>query len=492
VGVDGSPDPVAADAPGSVWGRSELVRAGSLVRRPPVTCDPATPIADAAATMARERVSSILVPHAGGLGIVTDRDLRSRVLAERRDVAGPVSDVMTPNARTIHSDAMVGEVLLTMLEGAVHHLPVIGADGTLVGVVTDTDVMELGRDSPFVLKREIDSSADADAAIEAAHTLPRVVASMARAGVDPVDVGYAVALMRDALTRRFLALSADDFGPAPVPWGWLALGSEARREQGLQSDQDHAIAYAPGSDDAVDRYFANVAERVTANLEASGIPRCRGGVMATEPELRRPLDRWVEAFRAWMADLGTVGSLQGTILFDLRQVGGDLAAEPALDDVLREAPHVPGFAAHLARRALDERPPLGLGGRLKLERRGDHAGTIDVKRRGLLLITSIARALAIPRGLTDKSTLGRLRGLVDVGALTAADAADLEEAFRFLWGIRLRHQVDQAQRGERPDDHIDPRTLSRVTRHALREALRVIERSQRLLSLELPGHAPIR
>jgi CBS domain-containing protein len=462
------------------------------VRRAPVTCDPATPIAEAAATMARDRISSIIVPHADGLGILTDRDLRSRVVAVRRDPEAPVSDVMTQEARTIRSDAMAGEVLLTMLEVGVHHLPVLDADGSLIGVLTDTDVMELGRDSPFVLKGAIDSSADAAAAIEAAHALPRVVASMTPAGVDPVDVGYAVALMRDALTQRFLALAADDLGAAPVPWAWLALGSEARREQGLQSDQDHAIAFASGSDDRVDAYFADLAEHVTANLEASGIPRCRGGVMATEPELRRPLDHWIDAFRAWMADLGTVGSLQGTILFDLRQLAGDLASEPPLDEVLMEAPTVPGFATHLARRALDDRPPLGLFGRLRTERTGEHAGTIDVKHRGLLLITSFARARALAHGLTEKSTLSRLRSLADLGAVSEPDASDIADAFRFLWGVRLRHQVERSLAGRPPDDHVDPRSLSYVTRRALRETLRVVERMQHLLLLELPGRMPIR
>jgi CBS domain-containing protein len=143
--------------------------------------------------MSRERISSILVPHAGGLGIVTDRDLRTRVVAVRRDPDAPVSEVMTSTARTIPASAMLGEVLLAMLETDVHHLPVIGPGDTVVGVVTDTDVMQLGRDSPFVLKRAIEDASDPDRAIGAAAELPRVVASMVRTAVDGVDVGHAVA-----------------------------------------------------------------------------------------------------------------------------------------------------------------------------------------------------------------------------------------------------------------------------------------------------------
>jgi CBS domain-containing protein len=419
------------------------------------------------------------------MGILTDRDLRSRVVALGRALDDPVSDVMTATARTIPGSAMVGEAILAMLEGGFHHVPVTDATGGVIGVITDTDVIGLGRDSPFLLKRAIEDAPDAGSAIAIAVELPRVVRSMVRAGVDPVDIGYAVSLMTDSLTVRFVDLAMNELGSAPAPWAWLALGSEARREQGLHSDQDHAIAYDPPGRQEIDPYFASLAGTVTANLEAAGIPRCRGEVMATERPLRRPLDHWVQAFRGWMSDVGMVGSFQASILFDYRRVAGTLDAEIPLNEVLREAPHHPGFAAHLAHRALDLRPPLGAFDRLVTERRGPHAGTLDIKHRGLLIVTGFARALTIGRGIIERSTISRIRRLRDGDGLDGALLADVEDAFRFLWGVRLRHQADEAIRGADPDDHIDPRKLGSVTRPALREAFRVIERAQRALALEL-------
>jgi CBS domain-containing protein len=463
--------------------RARLVRVESLVGRPPMTCPPSISIREAAGLMARERISSVLIPHRDGLGILTDRDLRSRVVALGRDLESPISEVMTATARTIPGSAMVGEAVLVMLEGGFHHVPVTDRAGDVIGVVTDTDLLGLGRDSPFLLKRTIEESKDAAAAIAAASGLTRVVRSMVRAGVDPVDIGYAVALMTDSLTQRFVDLAADDLGGAPVPWAWIALGSEARREQGLHSDQDHAIAYDAGPES--DTYFASLAAEVTANLEAAGIPRCRGKVMATEPSLRRPLDQWVQALRGWISDLGVDGSFQASIVFDYRRVAGTLDVESHLDAVLREAPRHPGFAAHLAHRALDLRPPLGAFDRLVTERRGPHAGTLDIKHGGLLIVTGLARALTVGRGIVERSTIGRLRTLRDGGGFDDALVADLEEAFRFIWGVRLRHQADGDFHGANPDDHVDPRRLGPVTRPALREAFRVIERAQRALALRL-------
>lgn len=189
-----------------------------------------------------------------------------------------------------------------------------------------------------------------------------------------------------------------------------------------------------------------------------------------------------------MSDLGIEGSFQASIMFDYRRVTGTLDAESRLDEVVREAPRHPGFAARLAHRALDLRPPLGAFDRLVTERRGSHAGTLDIKHRGLLIVTGVARALTIGRGIVERSTIGRLRILREDDGLDAALAADVEEAFRFLWGIRLRHQTEAAFRGAEPDDYIDPRNIGPVSRPALREVFRVIERVQRAVALELGLH----
>src|SRR6185503_14233858 len=131
----------------SIDGDLQRVRVGSLVRRPPLTFPPEGTVADAAARMARDRVSSLLIPLPDGLGIITDRDLRSRVLAVGRSPQTRVEDVMTFPARTVSADAMAAEALLAMLENGFHHFPVLDRGGELVGVVTDTDLMGLARQS---------------------------------------------------------------------------------------------------------------------------------------------------------------------------------------------------------------------------------------------------------------------------------------------------------------------------------------------------------
>jgi CBS domain-containing protein len=227
-----------------------------------------------------------------------------------------------------------------------------------------------------------------------------------------------------------LELALAELGPAPGPWAWIALGSAARHEQALRTDQDHAFAFEGPPE--MESLGAQVAELVTSGLEESGIPRCEGEAMATNPSLRRSVAGWVELFRTWMRDVGTIGSEQLSIVFDYRRVAGALEIESALDEVVREAPSRPLFLKHLAGRALDLRPPTGFLRDLVVRSKGEHAGTLDLKHGGIVIVGNLARAFAIRSGLTARRTLDRLRESERVGAIDAETREGLEEAFRII------------------------------------------------------------
>jgi CBS domain-containing protein len=471
-------------------GQADLsrVRVGSLIHRPPVIFPADGSVAEGARVMAQERISSLLVPGSEGLGILTDRDLRSRVLAAGRPPETTVAEVMTVPVRTVSPDTMAAEVLLAMLEGGFHHFPVVDRKGGLVGVVTDTDLLGLARQSPFALKSAIERSPDEASAIVAAQELPETAASLVEAGVDPVEVGHVVGVTIDALTRRLIDLAVASLGEPPVAWAWFALGSEARHEQALSTDQDHALAYEPeqGSRADIDPYFAALAEAVTSSLEAAGIPRCRGDVMAVHPSLRRSMADWVAQFHAWMSDPGIEGSQLTSIVFDYRRLAGSLEVEKTLDEVVSSAPErYPQFLRHLTHRALDLKPPTGFFRDFVVENRGDHAGRLDVKHGGIMIVTNLARAWAIRAGHTEKPTLDRLRVAADSGQITEEARQALEEAFRLLWQVRLDHQAAMVRAGEKGDDFVDPASLGPITRIGLKEAFGIIAREQRGLSLDL-------
>jgi CBS domain-containing protein len=459
----------------------------ALLRREPVAAEPGMSVVDAAARMASERVSSLLVPMRGGWGIVTDRDLRTRVVAVRGSFDTAVEDVATFPAKTLAGDTSASEALLQMLADGVHHYPVTSEGGRVIGMVTDTDLLGLTRHTPFALKTAIERAASAEAVAEVAHDLPKVVVAMVDAHADPIDVGRVIALAIDSMTGRLLQLGIAEQGDPPCAWAWLALGSAARHEQALKTDQDHALAFDPGEIDPVeiDPYFARLAESVVAGLEAAGIPRCNGDAMAVHPSLRKPIGDWVHMFVRWMDESDAHSSIMASIGYDYRQVAGPLNAEPVLDAALRSARAHPQFLRQVGRRALDLKPPSGFFGNLVVEHAGDHAGRLDVKHGGISIVNNLARAYALQAGVAAKGTPARLHAASFAGGLDASIGEELVEAFHFLCDVRLQRQVDQVRAGEAPDNFVDPATLGAFTRSGLKEAFRVISRAQRAMATDL-------
>ena len=341
---------------------------------------------------------------------------------------------------------------------------------------------------PGSLAAEIDGATSQDAAIAAGVALPERACSLLDDGADAVKVGREIGGAIDALTRQFIAFALEELGEAPAPWAWMALGSEARLEQALKTDQDHALAYDPGErpDDDVDPWFATLAERVTASLEASGVPRCTGDAMATTALLRRSVRGWTDAFTSWMVDVGPEGSLMSSVVFDHRVLAGPLEMGSVIQTVVREAPErFPGFIRHLAHRALDRKPPTGFAKGLVVEGKGEHAGHLDIKHGGVAIVTNLARCDAIRVGSPATSTTERLQAAMDAGVLDEDARASLEEAFRLLWQIRLEHQAKQHRAGTSADDFVDPESLGPIQRLGLKEAFRIIGKQQQQLASEL-------
>jgi CBS domain-containing protein len=350
-------------------------------------------------------------------------------------------------------------------------------------VVTDTDLMDVERRSPFALKSAIERAADREGVVRHVRELPEVVVTLIEASADPVDVGRVVAFVIDAATKRLIELATAELGEPPGAISWLAFGSAARHEQALHTDQDHALAFEGGPE--MGAYAERLAEFVTSGLEAAGIPRCEGNAMATNPMLRRDVAGLVDQFRTWMRDLGSQGSERLSIVLDYRRVTGSVPIDDALDELIRSAPNDPAFVRHLKRRALDLKPPTGFVRDFVVEAHGEHAGRLDIKHLGIVIVGNLARGWAIGAGLTATGTLERLSAAAAAGVIDDDLREELAETFRFLWEIRLRHQVEQHLAGRTPDDFIDPAELGPITRRSLKEAFRVIARAQKALSADL-------
>jgi CBS domain-containing protein len=459
----------------------------TLIRREPLIVRADATVQEAAAMMTEERISSVLVDGDGQIGILTDRDLRAKLVATGQGFETRVGDLMSAPLISVPATTSAGQVLTLMYERGIHHVPVLGEGDGLIGIVTDTDLMGLEQWKPFALKSELERAPDVDAAIEVARRLPQMFVKLVEADVGPLDVAHAVAVTHDTLTTRLLELGIVELGEPPCPWAWLALGSQARQEQGLATDQDNAFAVEcdETSFAEVDRYFARLTTFVNERIERAGIPRCRAGVVASNPEWRRTLQAWEERFWTWIREPARTGRAFVGIAFDFRRVAGPLDVEPRLDDVIRESAEEDQFVRKLATLAVATHLPVGLLKDAIADPTGQHVAVLDVKEAGISPITDLARVLAVEAGVPETGTLRRLRVARDRDLLSEDAHAGLSEAFDLLWQIRVEAQARAVERGAEPDDAVHPAWLGPLTRQALRDAFRMIEGAQDRLAAGL-------
>jgi CBS domain-containing protein len=301
------------------------------------------------------------------------------------------------------------------------------------------------------------------------HAVLRLIQGRLGDGGDVLDVSSAVADANDLLVARLIALAEDHLGVPPVRYRWLALGSHGRREQVLSSDQDHAIAYetpAPDLQPAAHDYFTSLAGLVVPALARAGLPLCAGGYMATR--WCRPLADYEQMFRGWVEEPRPQSLLQAEVFLDTRPASGDLPVD-VLDRILRGGGTRGPFRAQLARAAVLFRPPLGWFGRIR--RTGD---AVDVKIGGTAAIVLLARLYALAAGSDEHSTVPRIRSASAAGALGRPGAESLEQAYRFLTDLRMRHQVSQVAAGRPADNLLPVASLTDGQRRRLTETLRLV------------------
>lgn len=457
-----------------------------LVIREPVTTSPDATIKEAAAAMSRAGVSSILVLDEGGglAGIVTDRDLRNRVLAPGLDPSRAVRDVMTAPAVTLRKDAPAFEALIEMMSRSIHHLPVVDDGGRAVGMVTTTDLVRLENSNPVCLAADIGRQPTTAGVVEQARRIPTVLAQLVEQDVSAAEVTRVITALGDAVRRRVVALAEAGVGDPPAPYAWLVLGSVAREEEALAADQDHALVLAEPDDGD---WFARLAERVTEVLVECGWPPCPGDVMATNPRWRLTVPQWREQFAAMSAEPDPDAVLRAAICHDMRH----LAGEPRLTREVRRAAASsvsPRLLGHLGAQAVRMSPPLGFFRGLVLEREGEHRDTLDIKR-GIAAVVQLARIHALRSGSSALSTRSRLAAAADAGVIDQETATDLSDALELMSYRRLHHQVAQARAGKPPDNHLAPGDLTDRQRRQLKDAFGIVRAAQQRLTSRLgPGY----
>jgi CBS domain-containing protein len=492
-GTAGAPAGAGTAARGPVDPRHAMLTMYSpiaaIVRRDPVTVPLEASIRETLRRIEATRTDLVAVVDASGripLGVFTLEDLVRRVALPGADLDQPIATVMTSGLITVAPHASAHQAVLTMARHGVRHLVVVDGAGALAGVLSQEQVLGLERVGVEEVGDRIRGARDLDGLVAAAGEIRRLAEALLAQGVHAETLGQFVSALNDLLTVRVIDLVADRFDLPPVPFCWIALGSEGRLEQTFSTDQDNGIVFEADAADAaaVREGLLPFARAVNEALAACGFPLCKGNVMASNPQWCLTVEEWRGAFSRWLDTPEPEALLNASIFFDLRPIHGRLAlAERLWEWLLSAVPSRPLFLALMAQNALRYRPPLGRIRDFVFDGSREFPRTLDLKAFGSRIFVDAARVLALARGVPHTSTAERLRAVADAGGLDREAAAAIVDGFHFVHLLRLRNQFGRAVSPEGAN-RVDPRRLNELDRTVLKEALRQARRLQARVALD--------
>ena len=457
----------------------------SHFRHATISCTPDTAINDAARRMTEQKFSAILVVTESGdpVGIVTDSDLRRRVLTHSYNPDLTVSEIMSTPLQSIDENSLLHSALLYMQKKGIRHLALRDTEDNVTGIVRSVDLLAFHRYASTVLVSEIERAKSFEDIIEVRKRLPHAVASLVNVASKPDNVTRLISSVHDAIITRFMRLAMDEIGPPPVRFAFIGMGSHGREEETLVTSYDNGIIYQevePERRENVHKYFLALGNRVCDWLNTAGYEDSPEGIIARSSEWCCSINEWEEHFKKWIDADDTTYLLRFEKCFDFRYVYGADELPQRLRlfifDCLDQ--HHEKYR-QLSQYLLQLNPSSHFAEKTSTNAKGKQQ-TLDLQK-AMLSIVRFARIYAWRNKLFQTNTLQRLKHLLQLEVLPNTSYSEIVHAYEFLMDLRLRHQINLFQSEHEPDNHIHTESITHIEETTLRESLSMIAAIQERL-----------
>ncbi|NET31459.1 MAG: CBS domain-containing protein [Cyanothece sp. SIO1E1] len=473
----------------------ELVEIQSIDHsREPVCCAPGISIQAAAQIMRDKSVGSIIIAdedqHA--VGIITDRDLRNKVVSGSYPLSASVDLIMSKPVITVKPEVTIAEVQILMMKHRIHHLVLTQTgkpNSPVVGVISEHDLLVIQGNNPAVLIREISRSQDGE---ELKRIREKAEGLLKRYLYQEVAIGFISSIMtqiNDAIIEQAIRLAlqemlAEGKESPGVNWCWLALGSEGREEQLLRTDQDNALVFEDVSAEHMEEvkaYFLLLAKKVTGLLNQCGFEYCPGDMMASNPQWCLPLNAWKKQFSGWIFAPSQQHVLYSNIFFDFRPIYGTFElAEELSDHIFQATGERDIFLSFMAKNALQTPAPLTFFRQFMVERSGEHKDQFDIKSRAMMPLADAARVLILAAQVPQiNNTFRRFDKLAELEPQNRALFEQAADAYEIL----VRYRALQGLKNRNSGRFFKPSELSKMERLNLRNSFKPLRELQDLLTV---------
>jgi len=455
-----------------------FTEAGLLCNRQPVTCSPQTGLIEMSGLMQHHNISGIVVVEDGvPVGVVSLRDLRNLVAQHFSDIPSmKVQDVMQTELITIQRQDYLFKAIFKMARYNIHRLVVLNKDGSLAGVITNSDLLRMQSHCPLYLSQEIEVANTFEQLCMINTRLIEMLGFAVKAGADTQSLISLISHFNDLMTMRVITLlETIENVRLPRSAAFLVMGSEGRSEQTLRTDQDNAIVYADTVTAEEMKQIKLFAARIVERLEQIGVPRCPGGIMASNRQWVHNISAWQRILTRWISTPTLKNMVKFGMFQDMRVIHGNLSLEKKLrEHIISTVLHQPLFFSYMAHNIVQFSPPLGLFGKIKLEQSGVHKGAFDLKKGGIFALTQGVSLLALKYGTMGGTTWEKLGRIRQDSQISGDDLDTIEEAFSLLVRLRLMIQLNDLEAGKEPGNHCHPNLLGHKEQDQLKQALKSV------------------
>jgi len=439
----------------------------------PIRCHMNQSIFEAASLMSRNDRDAIIIiqDDRKNIGMVTDTDLRNRVVAGEYSFNKPVYEIMSSPLITILDQALLFEAILLVKEKGISHLAVADRKGEVVGVFSNKDLIDVQRNSISYLIQEIKSAKTIDILKTIHNKVPGLVKTLLDSGARIQNVTHLISTMTDATTERVVEFAIEEMGKPPVNFAFMALGSEGRREQTLVTDQDNAIIYEDVPYDKmadINKYFLYLGQKINLWLDRIGYNYCAGEIMAGNPQWCQPVSKWKDYFTNWITNESINGSLGISIFFDFRIVFGDPQFASQLKLHIDKTTYDRAdFYKRLADDTLKYKMPVNIFKSATSDSPAVKSEVMDLKT-GIMPITDFARVYSLYHRISESNTIMRLEKIFQRGELERAEFDEIIHAYDFLMSVRFKRQISALLENEVPKNIISAQDLTEIERSTIR------------------------
>lgn len=453
---------------------------------PAITIESGSSIRDAAVEMSKYKVSSIMVTSSDGqaVGILTDTDIRRDCVAAGISPEDAADTIMTHSVRSIKPSTNAFDALMLMTRKGIHHLPVVD-NKKLLGMITSTDLIKYESKNTVYLSTSIARANSIEELAQESKVIPQIQVQLTDMDASADHIGKAVSAVNGSITRRLIEMAEEKLGPPPVPYAWVAAGSQSRREQTSHTDQDNALIISNDLNPEDIEWYTQLGKFVCDGLAECGFVHCPGNIMAMNPEYRQTQAVWDQYFEDWIEKPDPQALLNASTFFDFRTIyGEDYLLDEIRDRMLERSQKNTLFLGLLAKNALGLRPPLGFFRGFVLVDDGEHKDTLDLKHNGTAPIVDLARIYALSEGIKTVNTRERIQQAAGTDSLSEDGAADLLAAFEYIGELKIQHQTRQIKLGEKANNFLPPKDIPQLEREYLRDAFKVIKTMQSSIKMK--------